>query len=193
MAEEHTMSGITYVNSVLCALQSISMVTNQVKVCQWYSFDPKVWDSSKISMYYLWWIVLGICKAANIPQMNFVSLKKYMWCSLINADQDSDDDNDDSERNANVTLGRVVQDAEIDPVESIMTIFEQLDLNVDSKVLAKLLTDNPEQPGASILLDRLAKTQVPDTISENDRGEYSMGIHLICNFFVTLCTSQLSS
>ena len=28
------MSGITYVNSALHALQSVSMVTNQVKVCQ---------------------------------------------------------------------------------------------------------------------------------------------------------------
>ena len=36
------MSGITYVNSALHTLQSVSTVTNQVKVRQWYSFDPKV-------------------------------------------------------------------------------------------------------------------------------------------------------
>src|SRR5258708_1156226 len=41
MAEERTVSGITYVNSAFRALQSVSTVTNQVKVCQWYSFDPK--------------------------------------------------------------------------------------------------------------------------------------------------------
>ena len=63
-------------------------------------------------------------------------------------------------------------DAEIDPVESIMDMFEQLDLNFDSKALAKLLTDNPEQSEASILLDKLARTLVPDTILENDQGEY---------------------
>jgi len=36
IAEERTMSGITYMNSTLRALQSVSTVTNQVKVCQWY-------------------------------------------------------------------------------------------------------------------------------------------------------------
>ena len=55
-------------------------------------------------------------QAANVPQMNFVSLKKYMRHSLIDTDQDSDDDNDDSENIANVTPGSIIHDAEIDPV-----------------------------------------------------------------------------
>ena len=111
-------------------------------------------------------------QVVNVPQMNFVSLKKYMWCSLIDIDQDLDDDNDDSGNIANVTLGSIVHNAEINPVESIIKMFEELDLNVDSKALAKLLTDNPEQSKATILLDILARTLVPDMILENDRGEY---------------------
>ena len=53
--------------------------------------------------------------------MNFVSLKKYMQCS---PNQDLDNNNDDSENIANVTPGSIIHDAEIDPVESIMKMFE---------------------------------------------------------------------
>ena len=50
--------------------------------------------------------------------------------------------------------------------------FEQLDLNVNSRALAKLLTDNPEQPDTSILSDKPTETLPPYMISERDRGEY---------------------
>ncbi len=50
-------------------------------------------------------------------------------------------------------------------------VFEQLDLNVNSRALAKLLTDNPEQPDTSILSDKPTETLSPDIISEKDRGE----------------------
>ncbi len=47
--------------------------------------------------------------------MNFMLLKKYMWPSLIDTDQDLDDDNDDE--NINVTADAIVQNTELDPVE----------------------------------------------------------------------------
>ena len=103
--------------------------------------------------------------------MNFASLKKYMWPSLIDTDQDSGEDNDD-ENNINTTADVIVQDMELDPVKSIVMAFEQLDLNMNSRALAKLLTDNPEQPDTSILSDKLTKTLPPDIISERDWEEY---------------------
>ena len=110
-------------------------------------------------------------QVANVPQMNFASLKKYMWPSLIDTDQDSGEDNDD-ENNINTTADVIVQDMELDPVKSIVMVFKQLDLNVNSRALAKLLTNNPEQPDTSILSDKLTKTLPPDIISERDWEEY---------------------
>ncbi len=71
-------------------------------------------------------------QAANVPQMNFAPLKKYMRPSLIDTDQDSGEDNDD-ENNINATADVIVQDTELDPVESIVMVFEQLDLNMNSR------------------------------------------------------------
>ena len=93
---------------------------------------------------------------ANVPQMNFMSLKKYMRPNLIDTDQDSGEDND-NENNINATADVIVQDMELDPVESIAMVFKQLDLNVNSRALAKLLTDNPEQPDTSISSDKPTK------------------------------------
>ena len=104
--------------------------------------------------------------------MNFMSLKKYMQPSLIDTDQDSDDGNDDENINVDVAADAIVQNMELDPVESIVTVFEQLGLNVNSRALAKLLTDNPEQSDTSIVSDKPTETSAPQMISERDRGEY---------------------
>ena len=49
-----------------------------------------------------------------------------------------------------------------------MMVFEQLNLNVNSRALAKLLSDNPEQPDTSILSDKPTETLPPDMILERD-------------------------
>ena len=53
-----------------------------------------------------------------------------------------------------------------------MMVFEQLNLNVNSRALTKLLTNNPEQPDTSISSDKLTESLWPYIISEGDWGEY---------------------
>jgi len=118
-------------------------------------------------------------QVANVPQMNFASLKKYMWPSLIDTDQDSGEDND-NENNVNATADVIVQDTELDPVKSIVMVFKQLDLNVNSRALAKLLTNNPEQPDIVRQADQNSTTRY--NIGEGLRGVWESIWYVTCNF-----------
>ena len=154
MAEECTVSRITYINSPLHAAQDVLTITCQVKVCHWYSFDPEVSYSCAIMLQSLTIFQTFAEQATNLPQINFVSLKKSIYPILVNPGKDSNDgDNDDVDNDipdGTENVEHQEEDVLFQGLEPIAATFANLELNMDSKVLASLLTDNPKLSQGSV-------------------------------------------
>ena len=107
-----------------------------------------------------------------------MSLKKSIYPILVNPGKDSNDgDNDDSDNDIPDGTENVEHQEEdvlfqgLEPIACITTAFAKLELNADSKVLASLLTDNPE-PSQGSVEPQAKKIHVKAALAGKNQGEY---------------------
>jgi hypothetical protein len=185
MADERTVSGVTFVNTALRNRQKVSTIVDQLQVRQYYGFKEKVRGKAILQLIDLADLLFKALAdpRSKRPALRFSALKDYRRTQYISDFENSGGDEDISDDDSNGDDEETQSDAaDLDEDQALAhgpfalgKFSKPLEhINMTSPILSKLLSDTPGAAGKAVsgIAESRSHSQVVPPVSKDDDDEY---------------------